>query len=85
VRRLRALEKPLRRIEDAALDLFAQGRLRSHEERLEALDAVPADAVRTVFERLRGAGLSLALTGALKRAAGQRARSLLEADVANTL
>jgi predicted Zn-dependent peptidase len=79
VRRLRAQEKPLRLIEDAALDLFTQGRLRSHDERLAALDDTRSDAVRGVFERLLGAGLSLALTGELKRAAGQRARAMIEA------
>jgi predicted Zn-dependent peptidase len=79
VRRLRTLEKPLRQIEDAALDLFSQGRLRTHDERLAALEAVRSDAVRSVFERLLGAGLSLALTGSVKRAAGQRARDVLDA------
>ena len=78
VRRLRTLEKPLRQIEDAALDLFAHGRLRMHDERLAALAAVSAHAVRGVFERLLGAGLSLALTGSVKRAAGQRAREMLD-------
>ena len=34
VRRLRTLEKPLRQIEDAALDLFAHGGVRTHDERL---------------------------------------------------
>jgi predicted Zn-dependent peptidase len=77
VRRLRDSEKPLRRIEDAALDLFTHGRLRGHAERLAALEAVDAQAVCAVFARLQDAGLSLALTGSLKRAAGQRARELL--------
>jgi predicted Zn-dependent peptidase len=77
VRRLRAQEKPLRVIEEAALDLFTLGRLRGGDERLAALQAVPSDAVRTVFERMLGAGLSLALTGELPRAAGQRARAAL--------
>jgi predicted Zn-dependent peptidase len=77
VRRLRAQEKPLRVIEEAALDLFTLGRLRGGDERLDALQSVPADAVRTVFERMLGAGLSLALTGELPRAAGQRARAAL--------
>jgi predicted Zn-dependent peptidase len=78
VRRLRAQEKPLRLIEDAALDLFTQGRVRTAEERLAALDATSADAVRSVFQRLIDSGLSLALTGDLKRAAGQRARAMIE-------
>jgi predicted Zn-dependent peptidase len=79
VRRLRTLEKPLSQIEDAALDLFAHGRLRTHDERLAALEAVNRQAVRGVFERLLGAGLSLAITGSVKRAAGQRARDVLAA------
>jgi predicted Zn-dependent peptidase len=79
VRRLRTLERPLSQIEDAALDLFAHGRLRTHGERLGALDAVSSQAVRDVFERLLGAGLSLAITGSVKRAAGQRAREVLAA------
>jgi len=79
VRRLRAQEKPLRLIEDAALDLFAIGHVRAQEERLAALDDTGREAVRGVFERLLGAGLSLALTGELKRAAGQRARAMIEA------
>jgi predicted Zn-dependent peptidase len=79
VRRLRSLEKPLRQIEDAALDLFAHGRLRTHDQHLAAPDVVSSEAVRGVFERLLGAGLSLAVTGHVKRAAGQRARAMLEA------
>ena len=79
VRRLRAQDKPLRRIEEAALDLFVHGRLHTPAERLAALEATDARAVRTVFESLLGAGLSLAITGELKRAAGQRAREQLEA------
>jgi predicted Zn-dependent peptidase len=79
VRRLRTQEKPLRGIEEAALDLFSHGTMRSPSDRLAALEAVDAQAVRTVFERLLGGGLSLALTGHVQRAAGQRARGLLEA------
>jgi predicted Zn-dependent peptidase len=74
VRRLRDAEKPLARLEDAALDLFALARVREPAEREAALHALSADAVRGVFERLLTAKLSLAVTGSLKRAAGQRAR-----------
>ena len=79
VQQLLANDKPLRRIEDAALDLFAHGQLRSNEERLRALERAPEEAVRAVFERLLHAGLSLALTGTLQRAAGQRARTAIDA------
>jgi predicted Zn-dependent peptidase len=78
VRRLRSQERPLRTIEDAALDLFTLGRVRSNEERLAALDDTAAATVRGVFERLLSSGLSLALTGELKRAVGQRARAMIE-------
>lgn len=79
VRHLRAQEKPLRALEEAALDLMVQGRMRSPAERLAALEATDAHAVRQVFTRLLDAGLSLAITGHVKRAAGQRARALLAA------
>lgn len=78
VRRLRAQDKPLRAIEDAALDLFTLGLVRSNEQRLAALDDTDAAAVRGVFTKLLSDGLSLALTGELKRAAGQRARTMIE-------
>jgi predicted Zn-dependent peptidase len=77
VRRARAHEKPLRAIEDAALDLFAHGALRSSHERLAAIESASSDSVRAVFAQLLDSGLSLAMTGALKRAAGQRARERL--------
>ncbi|MEJ5197882.1 MAG: hypothetical protein WHX53_03065, partial [Anaerolineae bacterium] len=52
VRRLRAQEKPLQQLEEAALDLFTFGRVRPLDEQLARLDAVSADAVRALFERL---------------------------------
>ena len=77
VRRLRALERPYRRLEDAALDLFALGRVRSEAERLERQRAVGTRAVREAFERMLDAGVSLALTGQVARAASERARAAL--------
>ncbi len=79
VRRLRALDKPLRRIEDAALDLFAFGHAREPAQRLAALDAVSAADVQRVFERLLEAGPSLAITGAVKRGTGAHARERIAA------
>lgn len=79
VRRARAQDKPLRRIEDAALDLFAHGALRDPAARLAALERTDAEAVRAVFGALLGSGLSVAITGELRRAAGTRARTLLAA------
>ncbi|MDH5538295.1 MAG: insulinase family protein [Rhizobacter sp.] len=79
VRQLHAQQKPLRRIEDAALELFVHGRVRSHAERLMRLRAVEGEAVRAVFERMLLAGPSLALTGALARGAREAAGQALSA------
>ncbi|MBX3606970.1 MAG: insulinase family protein [Piscinibacter sp.] len=80
VRRLRALERPYRRLEDAALDLFALGRLRPEGERLERLHAVSARQVSEAFERMLEAGVALALAGQVARAASERAREVLAFD-----
>ncbi len=79
VRHLCTQEKPLQRIEDAALDLFAHGHLRDAAERQTAIEEASADAVQAVFQRLLDAGLSIALSGRLPRAAGRRAQTMLEA------
>jgi predicted Zn-dependent peptidase len=79
VRRLRALERPLKRLEDAALDLFVHGRVRAHDERLDALHAVDRERVRAAFQRMLAAGTSAALAGKLPRGAGARAREVLAA------
>ena len=79
VRHLHTQEKALRMIEHAALDLFAHGQVRSSRERTIAIDETPAAAVRAVFERLLDAGVSIALTGSLPRAAGSKAREMLAA------
>ncbi len=78
VRRLRALERPYRRLEDAALDLFALGRVRSESERLAQLRAVGTREVRAAFEGMLAAGVSLALSGQVGRAASEKARALLD-------
>jgi predicted Zn-dependent peptidase len=79
VRHLRAQEKPLRLIEDAALDLFAHQQVRHAGERQAAIDEVSPAAVKAIFESLLNAGLSIALTGRLPRAAGSKAREMLDA------
>ncbi len=74
VRQLRALERPLRRLEDAALELFTFGRMRPPAESLARIEAVDAAALRTQFASMLGAGAALALAGKLPRAASERAR-----------
>ena len=77
VRRLRAHERPYRRLEDAALDLLARGSLHSRTEWLAGMQAVSAADVAAAFGRMLETGASLALAGALPRAAGERARQIL--------
>jgi predicted Zn-dependent peptidase len=77
VKRLRSLEAPLQRLEEAALDLFAFGRVRELGETLERLDAVDAQQVRATFERLLAEGLSAVAVGSVGRAAGERLRRAL--------
>jgi predicted Zn-dependent peptidase len=79
VRRLRALERPVRRVEDAALDLFVHGRLRSPEELRERVESVSADHVRTTFARMLAAAPTLALAGKLGALTGERLREIVAA------
>jgi predicted Zn-dependent peptidase len=83
VRRLRDDERPQLLLERAALDLFVHGRVRSGDEREQALEAVPADAVREVFAQGLAGGLAVALGGSLPRAVGDAARGVLGAWLRN--
>jgi predicted Zn-dependent peptidase len=78
VRRLRAHERAYRRLEDAALDLFALGRVRSRADETTRLAQVSADDVRGAFERMLDAGVSIALAGDLPRAATERVREIVD-------
>jgi predicted Zn-dependent peptidase len=69
-----------RRLEEAALDLFALGRVRSTAERIEQVQAVSREQVRNAFERLLHGGLSAAITGNVARGTRQRAQALLQAS-----
>jgi len=80
VRRLRSHERPYRRLEDSVLDLFARGRVQTSSEWLAGIQAVSADHVRDAFARMLGAGVSVALAGALPRAAGERVREIVAAN-----
>ena len=77
VRLLRAQERAPRRLEAAALDLFALGRVRPAAERLAAIEALGAAALRGAFARMLQARVAAALTGSLGRGAGERARATL--------
>jgi predicted Zn-dependent peptidase len=80
VRLVRAGERPARELEDAALDLFALGRVRSVAERREAIESLPAATVRRVFEAMAGQGPAVAVVGPVGRAVTGRVREALEAS-----
>jgi predicted Zn-dependent peptidase len=81
VRRVQALERPARLIEDAAQDLFVHGRVRSRAEQAARVDAVSAEAVRDAFRRMLAATPAVAVAGRLGKGlqAGHRFGELLAA------
>ncbi len=78
VRSLAAQERPFRRLEDAAQDLFAIGRVRSRAEQLGRLRATGAAAVRQAFVRMLQARPAVALAGASGRGANRLDAGVLE-------
>lgn len=78
VRRLQSWERPPRRLEDAVLDLFAFGRVRSRAERRAALDAVSGGEVRQVFEAILAGPVAVGAAGKLPKAAADRLHALAQ-------
>lgn len=78
VRRLHTRERPGRRLEQAALDLFAFGRARDAAERRAEIEAVGAAQVRAVFEQLQAAPIALGAAGQIKEPVRARLRTLAE-------
>jgi len=76
VRRLRAHERPWRRLEDAAQDLFVFGRVRTRAELTEQVEAVTARQLRRAFEQMLAAPASIALAGRVPRGASERLQAL---------
>jgi predicted Zn-dependent peptidase len=77
VRHLRAQEQPYQRLEDAARDLFALGRVRPRGELLARVQAVTADEVRAEFRRMMAAPASVAVTGKVAQGVSERVRALV--------
>ena len=77
VRLLRDRDRPAQRMEQAALDLFAIGRVRPLDEQLARIDAITAARVSAVFQRMLADGAALALAGHVGRGAAERARELV--------
>jgi predicted Zn-dependent peptidase len=74
VRRLRNRESPTRRVEDAALDLLAFGRVRSRAEQKAAIVDLTAADVTAAFAAMRLQPVALAVSGTLKKGAFDRVK-----------
>ena len=69
VRSLLAHESPEKRLELAALDLFALGRVRSRDAVQDRIGAVRPVEVRAAFARMRSEGAAVGIAGRFARAA----------------
>jgi len=76
VRSLCAREDPSQRLEIAALDLFALGRVRPREELTAGIAAVNPAQVREAFQRMLGAGAAVALAGRIPKGVEERVAGL---------
>ena len=74
VRRLRALERPWKRLEDAALDLYEFGHVRAPAQLAARVDAVTPEAVRAAFARMLARPVALAVAGTIRRSHGLAAK-----------
>jgi predicted Zn-dependent peptidase len=72
VRILSAHEEPSRRLELAALDLYALGRVRSREALLAGIAAVTPGQVRAAFARMRDARPAIGIAGRISRGEAER-------------
>ncbi len=72
VRRMRTRERPYRRLEEAAQDLYTLGRIRPSAEHDARLAAVDADALRSHFARMLTQPASVAVAGKLGQGLRER-------------
>jgi predicted Zn-dependent peptidase len=72
VRALSSRESPAERLELAATDLFALGRIRPEDEMLAGIAAVDAQRVRDAFARMLESGAAVGLAGKIPRGAEER-------------
>jgi predicted Zn-dependent peptidase len=77
VRSLGAQEVPSQRMEIAALDLFAFGRVRPPEELMAGVVAVTPVQVREAFARMLDAGTAVALAGRIAKRAEEKVARLV--------
>ncbi|HEX3141882.1 MAG TPA: pitrilysin family protein [Rhizobacter sp.] len=81
VRALRALEQPAKRLETAAQEVFTFGHLREPAEWLQRLQAVSADELRRVFERMLASPAAIGLAGSVPARVKERAAALATLQV----
>ena len=82
VRTLRSQEKPFRRLEEAAQDLYVHGRARPRAELMERVWALSAQDVRSAFERMLAAGAAVAIAGKVPAGAKERWQGLVPGTAA---
>jgi predicted Zn-dependent peptidase len=80
VRSLCAREVPSQRLEIAALDLYAFGRVRSREELMAGFAAVTPAQVRDAFARMQDAEAAVALAGDVGKGVADRVAGLLSRE-----
>ena len=80
VRHLRTQEQPYQRLEDAARDLFALGRVRPRAEWRARVQAVTAEQVRAEFQRMLASSVAVALAGKVAQGVSERVRGLVAAS-----
>ena len=77
VRQLRTHERPVRRLEAAAQDLFVFDRVRSRAELQAGIDAVTPAQVRDAFERMLAARPAVAVAGKVAAGSNDRLAALI--------
>jgi predicted Zn-dependent peptidase len=79
VRSLGDYERPFRRLEDAAQDLYVYGRVRSRAELMARVEAVTAEQVLEAFARMLASRAAVAIAGKVPPRANERALERLTA------
>ena len=80
VRQLRGLEKPGRRLEEAALALLVHGHQCDSADWLARMQAVSAEQVRQAFVTMLDGGCALAISGKVARGLVARSRKIMAAQ-----
>lgn len=77
VRKLEVQERPFRRLEEAAQDLFVFGRVRARAEVMARVEAVTVQQTQEAFRRMLAAPASAAVAGRVRTGVEARLKGLL--------